>query len=46
MEFEARSRKLLPDLSREAHGVRFHVAATDAPATGAHALLAFTTSHE
>ncbi len=32
MEFEARCRKLLPELIREAHGVRFHVDAADAPA--------------
>ncbi len=45
MEFETRCRSLLPHLAREAHGVRFHVAAADAPAvlsswTSAHLALA------
>jgi hypothetical protein len=41
VEFEARSRKLLPDLVREAHGVRFHVSATDAPVS----LSAWSSAH-
>jgi len=41
VEFEARSRKLLPELVREAHGVRFHVAATDAPTS----LSAWSSAH-
>ena len=41
MEFEARCRELLPHLSREAHGVRFHVAAADDPAV----LSAWTSAH-
>ncbi len=45
MEFETRCRELLPTLEREAHGLRFHVAAVDAPAvlsswTSAHLALA------
>ncbi|MEX2208756.1 MAG: hypothetical protein WEF50_21280 [Myxococcota bacterium] len=45
MEFETRCRSLLPHLARDGHGVRFHVAATDAPAvqsswTSAHLALA------
>ncbi len=45
MEFETRCRNLLPHLSREAHGLPFHVAAPDEPAvlsswTSAHLALA------
>ena len=45
LEFEARCRRLLPRLEREVNGLRFHVAAVDAPAilsswTSAHVALA------
>jgi hypothetical protein len=45
VEFETRCRDLLPSLEREGHGLRFHVAAVDAPAvlsswTSAHLALA------